>query len=87
MSDEDRSYQKNNFAWFERKMKAKMTTFAIILITIAFYATLGVGADLSFFVDYAVFISLLVGALNAADVINTLSFNKTGKKESDDRPT
>ena len=61
----------------ERKTKAKLTLLSIILVTVAFYTCLFTGTKMDFFVYYSAFIALLVGALSAADVLNTLSFNKS----------
>lgn len=64
-------------AWYERKVKAKLTVTAIALVTVAFYITLLSKAPIEWFVYYSAVIAMLVGAMSAADVMNTLSYNKT----------
>lgn len=81
MADDPES---KTLVWFDRKIKAKFTLLAVILTTIGFYVCLFAGVTLEWFLYYAAFLSLLVGAMSAADVINTLSYNKSGRLNPDD---
>ena len=69
--------------WFtERKTKIKLTLLAISLVTIAFYAVILFGKPLEWFTYYAVFMSLLTGAMQASDVLNTMSYNSAKSKKA-----
>ncbi len=72
---EDKKWSRINM-FVERKTKAKMTVFAIVLLTVAFYATIIFKLPLDYFIYYSIFISLADGTMKGADVLNTLSFNK-----------
>jgi hypothetical protein len=68
---------KNNngkkLAWFDRKVKAKLTVLGIVLVTIAFYIVVIFKFPLDYFTYYALSIASLVGAINISDAVNTYS--------------
>jgi hypothetical protein len=60
-------------AWFDRKVKAKLTVVGIILVTVAFYIIIIFKLPLEYFTYYALCIASLVGAINISDAVNTYS--------------
>lgn len=64
-------------AWFERKVKAKLTAAALVLVTVAFYVVVLAKLDLEYFTYYAAVVTLLIGAFSGADVWNTVAHLKS----------
>ena len=70
----------HNSGWkmrvFEKRTKMKITLISVTLVTIAFYVVIFGHYGFDCFIYYSAFISILVGALNVADVLNTYSQSK-----------
>ena len=64
------------FNVFDRRQKARLTVFCIILMTIAYYIVLYFGLTLEHFTSYSGFLTLFLAGFTGADILNTRAFLK-----------